>query len=763
MRTVSATLAAAITSKHRELLPPRLFVDWDDDGFGAAGSLDDLTGRVLESTIDGTLQSDVPDDVRLVQGNVARTLGVTLGGGNGANQLVPTRQYFSPVAANSADVPLGGKERRFRACYYETGLVTEAGPEWVREFTGRTSNLPVSDSSVQLVAADNRALLRQNLALPALPAAYNDPVTGTLVAPGLEATWLITYILAKNGIYASPPPRAGVRVWAPMHGSGQPVVFDELAGLSYAADVALVQGQVDTACRFVGGPYVAALSSEASRNTYVEGFPADGTALYDQYGRSVGRLEGWFRIPTGIGSAGEVAWIDVNNTEAEVAVNGNGNVDVWIGGALTATVNGTGIADGAWHFVGLWWDRIAGSWKVAVDATVTTGITTALPASGTSPGEHWPWQVFAAQGAAVAEVHVTAGTAAGDLWLNAIPFTAGALIDRSDNILTGIVPDSSAADSWELLKSIAAAERGAIYFDADGRCRYRTPSALVTAQAQTVQATLSALTNITKIAIEPDQSRVRNIITCPWTQVVVHDTQPDHAYDVDNVIALPPGQTTTQIVTLKGPTVGRTLGLTFSVNTAAAGTGTAAGPVSAPGARTASAGNVTVTVTLVTSTTARLDIANGNSGWRYLVDTTGAGALAVLGVYTTIDTSVAAQTAQDQDSIDLYGSMSQAIGASVWRQSAGWAAGVAQQTLADTKNPIPAITDLECIADPRVEYYDRVQISDENGTLVNGTFWLKSIRVHRSGSDYRMTVAATATRDIAVFDALPGFDVGVFS
>lgn len=767
MRSTTPSLAAAITARQRTLTAPRLLVDWDADGYGDVGTLDDLSAHVVDASVDGALQSDLPDEVRLVQGNVARTLTATLGGGSAAG--VNTATFFSPVAPNSTDVPLGGLERRNRPCSLAMGFVTSAGTEWVPVFAGRTTNLPVQGTRVQLTATDNRALLRQQLDLPALPAQYVDPPTGVLIGAGLEATWVVSYILARNGIYASPPPRPGTRVWAPMHGSSQPVIHNELNGLTTTAY--MVDAETGVPCRFVTGPFLTALSSGLAGGpdyAYVEGRSSPtGTALYDTFGRSKGRIEAWVSIPPeALATSFPLVVLSIEGEAGLSFRTTSPELDVVIGNVTVGIVTGpavNAIYDGEQHVVGLWWDRAAGTFWVYLDGTLAAGTFTASPATGTSPGEDWGFYLEADAGSTIAEVHITAGTDAGDPWIDEIDWTLGAFIDRSDNQLVGALPDSTATDSWELLKAVAEAERGAVFFDADGVCHYRTPTALAGGPAQNVQATLTSLTNITALSIEPDASRVRNSVQVPWTQVVVHAASPDHAYDAGTVLAVPPGQTFTQVVTLKGPTVGRSLGITMQVNTKLDGTGTSTGPVTATPSSDTTCGTVRATLEMVTATTCRVSLTNTSTAWRYLCDTTGAAAFGILGVYLAADTTVAAATATDADSIAAYGVQSVSLSGSTWRQSAGWAAGIAAQTLADTANPAPQITNLQVVADPRIEYYDRVAIADPTGTLLDGTYWVKAVTLTRSGSSFLMTVACTATRDIALFDTDPGFDVGVWS
>jgi hypothetical protein len=771
VKAVSAELAAAIVSPERQFVQDRLYVDWGNDGYGPAGSIDDLSGHVASVDLDGSLQPDVPDDVRLVEGNAAATLTVGLAGGSPTNDTVPTGTFFSPVApAGDPDVPLAGLERRFRPCYWEVGLVTDAGPEYVRMFTGFTSNVPVSGNDVQLVAIDNRSLLRDPPQLPALPAYYVSS-SGAVIAPGLEATWLVSYAFASGGLYSSPPPRAGIRLWAPMHGSAQPFVHDELGGILNAAYKPAI-GALDR-CQFVDGPHVAALSSgavNAGAAGYLNATAAPGgTNLYDQYGRSKGRLEAWALVPAGVPNTLWPIAIQVDTDEGALQLNGGAFplLQVIIAGNEIADINGpevSGMFDGGWHFLGLAWDAVAGTYAVRIDSHLFTGTFTPTGTGGVSPGEAWPVYVQCANGSAISDVQVTAGGSPSDPWLMDMAFTAGAVIDRSGNQLVGLVPDSNAADWWELIKNVASAERGTAYFDAAGPGRYRTPAALATTQAQTVQVTLTSLTNVTALKVEPDASRVRNAISCPWAQVTVHSATPDHCYDASDVIALPPGRTVTLPVTLKGPTIGNSLGITAAINTQPDGSGTSSSGT-AHNTTKLTIGSVTVTVTLLTSTTASVAISNSTGGWRYVCDTTGQAALGLLGVYTSVDTSVADQTAQDDASIAEFGRVGLPYPASVWRQSAGWAAGIAAQTLADLRDPPPAITDLECVGDPRVEFFDRAAIQDSTGQRLNGEYWIKSRKYGRTADGLTMTVAATLARNIAVFDdpTGPGFDEGAWS
>jgi hypothetical protein len=757
VKAVSAELAAAIEAPDRTLAPDRLFVDWDADGFGPAGSIDDLSGYVTSVSTDGSLQGDFPDDVRIVQGSAARTLTAGLGGGSPTDDSVGTVTYFSPVAPVAPDVPLAGKDRRGRPCYHEVGFITANGPEYVRDFTGVTRNLPVGvgQRAVTVQAVDNRSLVRKSLALPAAAAAWTDPA-GTAIMPGLEATWLASYVFAQNGFYASPPPRPGCRMWAPMHGSAQPFLFDDLTGLTLAGDYALEAGVSDGPCRFTDGPFLGALTARAMvhSETDVRGIAAPGgTALYDQYGRSHGRIEFWARLPPGTELSAWGGRVRINDDyEVMLSVDGNGDVEVWFDGNPVANIDTGGWhLDHLWHFVGLWWDRAAGSWIARLDETDHTGSLTPLPATGTSPGEDWDWQVLCQSTGSVAEVHITAGTAGTDPWLVDIPFTPGAVIDRSTNQLVGIVPESSTVDSGQVLKDLAVAERGTAYFDDAGVGRYRTPAALVTAAAQSTQVTVTSRDKITDLQIDTGADRVRNVITCPWVQVTASLGGTDHAYESSSVPVLPGGRVTTMLVDLKGPAFGASLGIVAAANTKADGTGTAYGPVVAPQATATTVGPVTVTVTQLSARSVRIDCENHSLSTIFLVDATGTAALSLSGIYLSADSSVTPATVRDDSSVTEFGEQPLGLPSSPWRQSLAQAVGIASQTLTDTADPQPVITDLIIVGDPRLEYYDRIAVQDLEGSRLNRTYWVRSIKPVRQPGSYLMTLAATATRDVLVW------------
>lgn len=81
MKAVSPELAAAIEAPERAVRA-KVSVDWDGDGHGGTGTIDDLSPRVGAIKLDQALTTETPDPVRVVEGSASRsaTLNLDRGG-----------------------------------------------------------------------------------------------------------------------------------------------------------------------------------------------------------------------------------------------------------------------------------------------------------------------------------------------------------------------------------------------------------------------------------------------------------------------------------------------------------------------------------------------------------------------------------------------------------------------------------------------------------------------------------------------------------
>ncbi|HEX6498691.1 MAG TPA: hypothetical protein VF054_06620 [Micromonosporaceae bacterium] len=713
--------------------------------------LDDVSGKVVEVSTDGTLTGDVPEQVRVVEGSAARSLAVTFG--KGTASMAPAR-YFSPVGSTS---PLAAKEKRARPVRHAIGFATGSGIQYVPLFTGYTTNLPVaaSDRSATLSAVDNAIRLR---AAPNLPYVVADD--GWQRRAGLNATWVVSYVLQRNQVYASPAPRSGCALWAPMHGSGQPFIHDDLTGLTAAGlgGVYATSYTYDYPLTFDTGPFVLAWTVPTSQPPGIVSGRCDpnATGLFVA-DTGVGRIECYVNRAASGESARVRVYDQPGNYEARLSLDASGHPTLFLkrpGGTATVTSSLTVPADGKWHSIGAWFNTGSGAVTTMVDSA-TASTTFTLASTGGTASTTWNFDVCCNTGAGIAEVQITPGGAQGDPWIGAaVPITTSAVIDTSTNDLDAIVPTDQ-QNSWDLLKDVAAAELAAVYWTNDGVFRYRTVAALVSPAAQTEQLTLTSTRNITELKVDVDVQRVRNYVRCPYSPVVMHSASP--VWSSSNALRLEPARTTSLVVGLSGPAFGGSLRFTCAVNTAPDGTGTQLGNTGTGIANMKTSGTtvgrVTVSWSVIGPATVRIDLQSQYTHPLWLVDTQGQSALVLYGDWTESVQAAEAPVRQDTDSQATYGVQPLDMADNRWRQRRAVADGIALRVLNDTATPQPVITDLEIVGDPRLEYYDRVRVRDSYGLELDGTFWVRSITGKLTGNAFTQTIAATATRDALIWDS----------
>ena len=100
MKSVTPELADAITAPERVILP-KLFIDWDNDGYGGDGSVDDLTQASAHISIDQVLTSNVPASAQPVAGAAVAQLTADLQQGHmfGEPRLPVVRNITTATAA----------------------------------------------------------------------------------------------------------------------------------------------------------------------------------------------------------------------------------------------------------------------------------------------------------------------------------------------------------------------------------------------------------------------------------------------------------------------------------------------------------------------------------------------------------------------------------------------------------------------------------------------------------------------------------------
>jgi len=243
---VSSDLDAAIEAPTRTPLV-RVAVDWDADGFGPPGSIDDLSGRTGPLTISRALTTDLPTDVRLVEGTSAAAGTVALTAGDPTDESMHPARYYT----RGSDSPLGSKERNNRPITVDIGFRTAGGPQYVRRLTGLTRRMQTASRgrTASMDLLDNRARMRNTVRLI--------PTDGTKA--GADGTWIVWQALYANGIPAGPLPRSsGLQMWAPMYGSLNAVRPDRSPNWSSGFFTPTHGFGAEARAQFRPGPFVLA-------------------------------------------------------------------------------------------------------------------------------------------------------------------------------------------------------------------------------------------------------------------------------------------------------------------------------------------------------------------------------------------------------------------------------------------------------------------------------------------------------------------------
>lgn len=740
---VSADLAAAIEAGERTPLV-RVMVDWDGDGFGPAGSIDDLSGRQGTVTITRALTTDLPDPVRLVEGSTAATGTVQLAEGDPTDETMNPARYYT----RGSDAPLGHHERINRPTTVDVGFITAAGPQYVRRFTGVLRKMTTVSRGRAATAAllDNRALLRNTVQLI--------PTNGD--EAGANGTWIVTQALYANGIGAGPLPRAqGSLLWVPMYGSVSPIRSDR--NPAWLAQYSTTDLQSSARPPFMAGPFVQAVAAAYSATNPYLVIIQNNAPTNPVWSQLRGRLEMWcLGMPSPTGSPG--VWRSVfgySTLACGLRADGHMYLRVLSFDGLTVlheyTSTQTVPGDGAWHAVGVHWDITAKVVQFRIDGVFETQATTILPTE-LDTSQASPALLFDTY-QPVSDVHVH------DIdlttpWL-ADTLNIGAVLDPS---LLDLVASYEAAprESWDLITEVAGAEQAVSAFDEQGIFRYRTRVRLVNLAGQTVQRALTTADgSLLDAQIDDGLDQVRNIVQITYSPatvaprfVFVYRDQINRAVPARSFVDFP--------VTFPDPVVQLQTSLfSQSISTfIAVGEDGMVDPYfiitlnsdysDDLNADFTYAAQITATVlTNWTPVSATVRVTNLAPVPIFITN------LGLKGRAVTVGSGFVAE-ARDPASIGRYGPQPLQLSASQWVQSSGMAQSLASALLGDVKDPHPTVSGLSIVGDPRRQLGDRVTLADPDGTQLAGEFWLTQCTDQVDGNGaYTQSIAARGATTVA--------------
>lgn len=298
------------------------------------------------------------------------------------------RRYYSRF---NADSPVARYARDIATVELGQGAQTANGEETVRVFTGQMVNLPVSGRTAEIQSLSRT---RMKLTKAVSPPIANGPLEG------VEASWLVSYILWVCGVELMPSPDPDTtQLWIPGHGTMRSFIpYAPYTGTSYAkwhyidGDV-LATEQVFDPPEFIDGPYYRAVNSSLDRGDGYAYFPdhlpvrvkvGEGGDHYLTQSGPRGRFEFWIKgnpKPPEVTSFYDqyIAWFELTNGAAALVlgfIDSNRGIKLELDdGTGTNTVLDMGFAlpdDGEWHSVGWSYDFAADTYSAYLDGLVHT-------------------------------------------------------------------------------------------------------------------------------------------------------------------------------------------------------------------------------------------------------------------------------------------------------------------------------------------------------------------------------------------------------
>jgi hypothetical protein len=740
----------------------RLRADWDRDGL-FLNARSDLTPVLSEVTVERSLSGDLPDAVSLIEGYASAALTATLEGAwadaqSAAATLSPYREDSPLYRRPTLGVPVEA----------DFGF---AGTALVRQFTGHVRSLRPDSRTrrVALTALDPADRLRALVSLPVYGIYRRDLVRyGRSGVPwSTNSTWVIDYILRRNGVYHAPAARSDAILSVTQNGG-------LAAEVGFANDVPKNpwKGPYDGVSIWTGGPFGGLAGpgqwDQPAPVTYQNYYCSQQIRLLPGVGFGV---SAWVYTGTGVASGSSSKYISILLPSPNLS-----------GGALTEQLQllatnsgrfGIGVISAGlaaqYFFFGTVkaavWRYVSVHVKVNSNNTMTLtcradGVTATFTANITSTHRSLPWYPLARAttyfGVRSANHQVWLAGAAPTTWPDEA-FVSQAALARGANELD-FLPDVQLAESWGLLQDVAGAEYAVVGFDEMGVFFFSPRS--VTTDPSTVEREITADRSLIDLAGEVNIDTVRNVVG-----VTARDGFfGDYVAIIDSKDPLEfesPVGVWTFAVTLPPLTIGPTDQAIPAVTAAqwqattytwgfvavqsADPTIEVTGGVSVEyvhtGGRT---GTVTVRNFSEYPVRFQLPSATGGQG--------GQGALRVAG-FRVEPANEQVETVRSDGSIAAYGERGLPLGTSVWRQRIEPLREIAGGVLATLANPLPVIAGVPVVSDPRLQLGDTVRLVDPTG---QGSLRATVVDINRSldagGLTERIGVRPVAPPALGILD-----------
>lgn len=769
---------------------PNLAADWAQDGFGTG--IDDLDEQMGAATVTHSMDDGMPDEVSFLSGGVP-----TLRAGLTGKEGLDAAQYWSPFRTDS---PVYGYDRDIAPTTLDIGVVTSAGIEDTRIFTGRVSDVPVSGGRASLLARSAARAALSALVQP--PVHYRREQNNRW---GLTASWPIVWTLHQCGLYACPPPQSGTRLWLPLHGGGFGMLPSEnnLASnvTSHAQGWYRRTGMAFGAQeepQWIRGPFVGALRASVEPNEYhgslgfvFEWDPAAGAGLesgfdfWSQLGNTA-RFEWWMRgdsydinntiggpndfllgtwnttVPTVVGwniscSNATGALIGVNASRAIVVKldDNSGNTHLYTGPTVPQ--------DGAWHACGAAYSASSGKvWfyldgaisSQAISPAIVTANLKSLNDSDT--GDIIGMYLFQP----VSDLHISSGSRAngdtGNPWIEQSGWTRGAYVYPSCLQLEALI-DEKPIEAWQLIAEYARSEFAAVTIDEHDAVHYWPRGYFATDLAQTVQQALTTDEHANLPDVDLDRTRIRTVCRVTYNQTRVAEEK-TLVLQFTQVLEFPPGRTLLRLG-LDTPAT-RMLAGTLTHLTAAQIDGSDPSPpgwsfctfnddVSGLG-NTSDAGDLDVGVDSWTAGEAIVRVDNLTGITWYSVNGS-QGVFPAIGLYAYAATVVNSNQTEAYDAgTDIRGELALTVNLPrIQREDDAYR--MARRIIIPGSFPVPVIRSVDLFGDPRRQVGDLVTFTDLAETGADGEWRIHQLIHSTDGASYTQTAQAQRARRRAVW------------
>ncbi len=735
-----------------------------DDFRILSAAIDDLSSQASSWTVTHHLDDGFPDSATFIAGvGVPELTASDLAPPPAHLTGTPMRvaEYYSPY---NPDSPIYGLDRDVAAVQLDHGVITSAGPERIRVFTGQMSDIPVKGGKATLSAVSAARMAMKRLVQP--PAFSHNSV-------GLNGSWPVSWALAQCGLYVSPPPRDGCRWWVPMHGSTRPFIpstnvdLDNDATFWLARRWTATESNVSFRPTWVTGPYLLGVdcettATEVRRVTQQAVEFGDGDDMFSQAGNA-GRLELWIRgdnadvngSPAGSGvvhrlaslrmpsdsTSGTGFYLGVNNDRKVFAYANDG-----AGHSSTLLSDDTLPTDGAWYFAGaaydiaakkLWVTNFAGTTK---SSSVAAYVTSSLPATDTFDNNFPFWQ----SNIPTAEVHFTTGAQANvddyPTWLNAIPFTPDVVMTPSVLELL-IVAETEPVEAWEFVSQYAQAELASMRADENDLFDYFGLGWWVRDAQQQVVDLFSTEVNAATPDINIDPTKILNTVRVSYGVVEIPGTRVP-AYTLTQQLVIPPGTTVVEfpfrdpVVALSDSAINFLTDADIAafgvdayaqldyvmLNSAADGTGTYA-----------TLGMVNIAKTDWHAGSALWTFTNNTVTTWYTANTSNVPTLQISGYPVTINQSWVADA--NDLSVALRGERALSVQGTAAIQTSVDARRLARDLKMALRKPVPIMDELSIFGEPRRQPGDLVQFDDPSITRASGLWRTQSVTHEYSVTD----------------------------